>query len=205
MRRITVYTDYKSPYAYLAKDLAYELDRDFPVRLEWRPYVLDIPSFLGSARLDAEGQRAGGGPQRTSMASRALQLHGLPSPGAQTRTGDSRTAEDLGFLACRCRHAACAARRRWRCSVATTTACSSASGSASWISRMSRSSPPFWQRPVPMALRSQRTARKVAMRWPRSAARRKRRACSACRAFVVDGELFWGREHLPDIRAMLAA
>jgi 2-hydroxychromene-2-carboxylate isomerase len=23
--------------------------------------------------------------------------------------------------------------------------------------------------------------------------------------FVVDGELFWGREHLPDIRAMLAA
>jgi 2-hydroxychromene-2-carboxylate isomerase len=22
--------------------------------------------------------------------------------------------------------------------------------------------------------------------------------------FVVDGELFWGREHLPDIRAMLA-
>lgn len=55
MRRITVYTDYKSPYAYLAKDLEYELDRDFPVRLEWRPYVLDIPSFLGSARLDAEG------------------------------------------------------------------------------------------------------------------------------------------------------
>ena len=55
MRRITVYTDYKSPYAYLAKDLEYELKRDFPVRLEWRPYVLDIPSFLGSARLDAEG------------------------------------------------------------------------------------------------------------------------------------------------------
>ena len=23
-------------------------------------------------------------------------------------------------------------------------------------------------------------------------------------SFVVDGELFWGREHLPDIRAMLA-
>jgi 2-hydroxychromene-2-carboxylate isomerase len=24
-------------------------------------------------------------------------------------------------------------------------------------------------------------------------------------SFVVGGELFWGREHLPDIRAMLAA
>ena len=55
MRSITVYTDYKSPYAYLAKDLAYELERDFPVRLEWLPYVLDIPSFLGSARVDADG------------------------------------------------------------------------------------------------------------------------------------------------------
>src|SRR5207244_5107041 len=24
-------------------------------------------------------------------------------------------------------------------------------------------------------------------------------------SFVIDGELFWGREHLPDIRALLAA
>ena len=56
MRHITVYSDYKSPYAYLAKDLAYELERDFPVRLEWLPYVLDIPSFLGSARVDESGK-----------------------------------------------------------------------------------------------------------------------------------------------------
>jgi 2-hydroxychromene-2-carboxylate isomerase len=55
IQTITVYTDYKSPYAYLAKDLAYELERDIPVRLDWRPYILDIPSFLGSARVDASG------------------------------------------------------------------------------------------------------------------------------------------------------
>src|SRR3954466_5667719 len=54
-RRVTVYTDYKSPYAYLAKDLTYDLERDFPVKVDWLPYVLDIPSFLGSARLDADG------------------------------------------------------------------------------------------------------------------------------------------------------
>ncbi|HBK05672.1 MAG TPA: disulfide bond formation protein DsbA [Acetobacteraceae bacterium] len=54
-RTIVVYTDYKSPYAYLAKDLAYELERHFPVRLDWRPYILDIPSYLGSARVDAAG------------------------------------------------------------------------------------------------------------------------------------------------------
>jgi 2-hydroxychromene-2-carboxylate isomerase len=52
---VVVYTDYKSPYAYLAKDLAYELERDFAVRLDWRPYILDIPSFLGSAQVDASG------------------------------------------------------------------------------------------------------------------------------------------------------
>jgi len=55
-RTITAYIDYKSPYAYLAKDLAYELERDFGVRVDWLPYVLDIPSFLGSARVDDNGR-----------------------------------------------------------------------------------------------------------------------------------------------------
>ena len=55
-RTVTVYIDYKSPYAYLAKDLVYELARDFPVQIDWLPYILDIPSFLGSARLDDEGR-----------------------------------------------------------------------------------------------------------------------------------------------------
>jgi 2-hydroxychromene-2-carboxylate isomerase len=53
---ITVYTDYKSPYAYLAKDLLYELERDFPVHIDWLPYRLDIPSFLGSATVDGSGR-----------------------------------------------------------------------------------------------------------------------------------------------------
>lgn len=55
MTTITIYSDYKSPYAYLAKDLAYELERDVQVRLVWQPYILDIPSYLGSARVDAAG------------------------------------------------------------------------------------------------------------------------------------------------------
>jgi 2-hydroxychromene-2-carboxylate isomerase len=52
---VTVYIDYKSPYAYLAKDRAYELQHDFRVRLDWRPYILDVPSYLGSATVDASG------------------------------------------------------------------------------------------------------------------------------------------------------
>ena len=45
---VTVYIDYKSPYAYLAKDPAWELEREFDVRLQWLPYTLDIPEFLGT-------------------------------------------------------------------------------------------------------------------------------------------------------------
>jgi 2-hydroxychromene-2-carboxylate isomerase len=53
---VTVYSDYKSPYAYLAKDLAYALEDEVGCRIEWLPYTLDIPSFLGSAEVDADGQ-----------------------------------------------------------------------------------------------------------------------------------------------------
>jgi 2-hydroxychromene-2-carboxylate isomerase len=52
---ITVYTDYKSPYAFLAKDRVYALARETGVGIDWRPYVLDIPSYLGSAVVAADG------------------------------------------------------------------------------------------------------------------------------------------------------
>ena len=55
-RTIVVYTDYKSPYAYLAKDLTYELAAETGVEVDWRPYSLHIPSFLGSAEVDADGK-----------------------------------------------------------------------------------------------------------------------------------------------------
>jgi 2-hydroxychromene-2-carboxylate isomerase len=54
-RTIKVYSDYKSPYAYLAKDPAYELERATGVRLDWLPYTLDIPAYLGDAKVDAAG------------------------------------------------------------------------------------------------------------------------------------------------------
>ena len=53
---VTVYIDYKSPYAYLAKDPAWELERDFDVRLDWLPYTLNIPSFLGTV-VDRNGHQ----------------------------------------------------------------------------------------------------------------------------------------------------
>ena len=56
MRSLIVYTDYKSPYAFVAKDLIYRLAEETGAQLDWRPYTLDIPSYLGSAELDSEGR-----------------------------------------------------------------------------------------------------------------------------------------------------
>jgi len=53
---LTIYSDYKSPYAFLAKDLNYALAEEFRgLQLEWLPHTLDIPSYLGSARVDDAG------------------------------------------------------------------------------------------------------------------------------------------------------
>jgi len=52
---LKVYIDYKSPYAYLAKDPIYDLARDTGVTIDWLPYTLDVPAFLGSAAVDIHG------------------------------------------------------------------------------------------------------------------------------------------------------
>ncbi len=49
-KSITLYFDYKSPFAYLAKDEAYRLEEDYHVQIEWLPYILNIPEFLGDLR-----------------------------------------------------------------------------------------------------------------------------------------------------------
>ena len=51
--RIILYIDYKSPYAYLVKEPAYQLVDAFDVELIWRHYTLDIPAYL-----DAVDQRS---------------------------------------------------------------------------------------------------------------------------------------------------
>ncbi len=53
---LIVYIDFKSPYAYLAKDPTYAIARQLGIAVDWRPLTLDIPSYLGSARLDERGK-----------------------------------------------------------------------------------------------------------------------------------------------------
>jgi 2-hydroxychromene-2-carboxylate isomerase len=45
---IILWSDYVSPYAFVAKAWAYALEQDYEITLNWRPYTLDIASFQGS-------------------------------------------------------------------------------------------------------------------------------------------------------------
>ena len=204
MRHVTVYSDYKSPYAYLAKDLAYELERDFPVRLEWLPYVLDIPSFLGSARVDTDGavleQDRNAHQWRRVRYSymdcrRQARKRGLVIRGPQ-KIWDSTLAA-AGML--HAKRAGDAVFRRYHDAV---------------FAR-------FWKRELDIedvaviaTVLTEAGADGAAFAAQAQVGRDEVAAISRAAetngvfgvpSFVVDGELFWGREHLPDIRAMLAA
>ena len=50
------YFDYKSPYAYLAQEASWALAAESGVEVEWIPYTLQIPKYLGAAELDADGR-----------------------------------------------------------------------------------------------------------------------------------------------------
>lgn len=53
---LTAYVDVKSPYAYLAIEPTRRLARRTGVELDWLPYTLDIPDYLGSAEVDGTGR-----------------------------------------------------------------------------------------------------------------------------------------------------
>ena len=55
---LIVYIDIKSPYAFIAKDPTRRLADSLGCDIDWRPLTLDIPSYLGSARLDDRGKVA---------------------------------------------------------------------------------------------------------------------------------------------------
>jgi 2-hydroxychromene-2-carboxylate isomerase len=203
-RTITVYTDYKSPYAYLAKDRAYELERDFPVHLEWRPYILDIPSFLGSARLDSSGnvlEEARNAHQWRRVrysymdCRRQARKRGLTIRGPRKIWDSSLAAAGMLFA----QRAGDVVFRRYHDVV---------------FER-------FWQRALDIenpdtiaAVLSECGTAPAEFRYQADALREEVAAISRAAeaegvfgvpTFVLAGELYWGSEHLPDIRELLAA
>ena len=201
--RVIVYTDYKSPYAFLAKDLAYGLERDLRVRVEWRPYLLDLASRYGSARVDANGRVLEENRDPHQWRRVRYSYMDCRRQARETRAGDSWHAEDLELDIGFGRHAVRAARRR--CGVpplprhgvrALLAACAGHRGHGCDCCRADRGGRGWGWIPCCGAGAVRRSGRDQP---GRGGARRFRGA-----TFVVDGELFWGSEHLPDIRAILA-
>ncbi|MGV0035639.1 MAG: DsbA family protein [Candidatus Azotimanducaceae bacterium WSBS_2022_MAG_OTU7] len=54
--RLEVYIDFKSPYAFIAKDATYQLEQDFGLEIDWYPLTLNIGSYLGTAKKDDRGK-----------------------------------------------------------------------------------------------------------------------------------------------------
>jgi len=201
-REIAVYFDYKSPYAYLAKDPVFALATECSVNLVWRPYILDIPKFLGSARLDAAGNvleedRNAHQWRRVRYSymdcRRQARKQGLVIRGPRKIWDSSLAAAGMLFA----QNAGESVFRRYHDTV---------------FER-------FWRRELDIesvaaiagVLREAGAEAGGFPEWAdtghaavaKIAEDAETLGVFGVPSFVVDGELFWGREHLPDIRALL--
>ncbi len=205
MRTITVYTDYKSPYAYLAKDLTYALERDLSIHIDWMPYVLDIPSFLGSAEVNAQGEvladaRNAHQWRRVRYAymdcRRRARKRGLTILGPRKIFDSSQAA--IGMLwAKRCDDTVFRAyhdrvfERFWRRELDI----ENSGAIAAVLAEAGAETAGFAEYLAGAGRREHDSIRSAA----------EGAGVFGVPSFIVNGELFWGSEHLPEIRELLSA
>ena len=53
---LIVHIDFKSPYAFLAIEPTRQMLAKLHLQADWRPFVLDIGSYLGTAKLAKDGK-----------------------------------------------------------------------------------------------------------------------------------------------------
>ena len=200
---LIVYIDYKSPYAYLAVDPTVAMADELGIEVDWRPFTLDIPSYLGSAKLNKEGKvveekRTAGQWARVKYAYHDVRrygsLRGIIVRGT-VKIWDTSLA-GIGML--------------W----------AKAQGKATLLSYIHRIYEPFWKRELDVedvaAIERILDASGAHTKRFREYASGEGRALHdtiQTRAFdagifgvptyLVDGERFFGREHLPRIRWIL--
>ena len=204
-RHVTIYTDYKSPYAYLAKDLTYQLEHDLGLRVEWQPYLLDLASRYGSARVDAEG--------------RVLEEHRDPHQWRRVRYSymDCRRQARKRGLTIR------GTQKIWNSQTALIGLLYAKQQGEAVLRRYNDITfERFWKRELDIENPAVVTAvlaeagadtTEFAAYLAGEGRAELQRVCRQAEAkgvfgvpsFVLDGELFWGREHLPEIRDMLGA
>ena len=203
-KTITVYSDYKSPYAFLAKDLIYRLEDAFVACLDWLSYTLDIPSYRGSARVDEQRQ--------------VIESDRTPHQWRRVR---------YAYMDCRRQ-----ARKRGLTIFGTRKIWDSSLAAIGmlWAKRFDRAVfrayhdrvfERFWRHELDIedpAVVTQVLAEIGAdangfaaflagdgrQEHDRIRAAAEAAGIFGVPSFLIDGELFWGREHLPDICAMLS-
>ncbi|MGN8543748.1 hypothetical protein ACQPTN_01010 [Bradyrhizobium sp. 13971] len=84
--RVRLYTDYKSPYAYVANKRLFELEETYGVELEWLPSTLRIPEFSRGTVEERTPQL---------LAQGALRLHGCAPVRQRAGTDHEGPAPDL--------------------------------------------------------------------------------------------------------------
>ena len=204
-KTLSVYIDYKSPYAYLALGPTYQLARDYAVRLDWLPYDLDLGSFMGTARLGPDGQVVE--EQRTPHQWRRVKYSYM----------DCRRQARKQGLVIR------GTQKIWNSSIALAGLLFAKTAGDTAVERYQRATfERFWKReldienPAVVAAVLAEAGADAAgfaayLAGPARAEletvcrRAEERGVFGTPSFILDGELFWGSEHLPDIRAMLAA
>ena len=203
-RPLIVYVDFKSPYAFVAVRPTREHAAELGIAIDWRPLTLDIPSYLGSARLDEQGkvvesQRSPGQWNAVRYAYRDARryaaLNGLEVRGT-TKIWDTTTA-GMGLL--------------W----------AKAQGDAVLARYVELTYERFWKRALDVedvavvaavlaeAGADPRGFAENALGPERARYQEMQRAIFDAGIFgvpgyVVEGEYYFGREHLPRIRWILA-
>ena len=56
MKKLQVYIDFKSPYAFIAKDPTFALEQQYGIEIDWYPLTLNIGSYLGTAKKNDAGK-----------------------------------------------------------------------------------------------------------------------------------------------------
>jgi 2-hydroxychromene-2-carboxylate isomerase len=201
---VTVYSDYKSPYAFLAKDLVYDLERDFSIRLDWLPYDLDLADFMGSARVDDSG--------------RVIEQNRTPHQWRRVRYSymDCRRQARKRGLVLR------ATLKVWDSAIALCGMLYAKRQADAVLRRyQDMTFERFWKReldienPIVVAAVLAAAGADISAFNDYLAEEGPRELDRICReaeakgifgvpTLIVEGELFWGREHLPDIRELLA-
>jgi 2-hydroxychromene-2-carboxylate isomerase len=193
---VTLYSDYKSPYAYLAKDPAYDLERDYRIVLDILPYSLEIAKFLGGVedRNDHQWRRV----RYSYMDARRLaNARGLTVLGPR-KVNDSRLIHTAMLLAKRADVARPGVFRAFHDLVFLT----------------------FWKRELDLESRSEVEGilKRVDLdagalsEWvsgeggawhDRIKAEAEAEGVFGVPTFVVNGELFWGSDRIPMVRDKL--